>query len=73
MKNGVCPKCNGRDVYHQTGNIHQREQVTLSGTVFSHTTPPDRYVCASCGYVEFYIASDDHLQIVREKWQKVGS
>jgi predicted nucleic-acid-binding Zn-ribbon protein len=72
MKNGTCPKCNSKEVYRGKSYPHQREMITLSGTVLVKAVPPDRYACVSCGYVEFYLASDEQCQQIREEWEKVG-
>ncbi len=52
--------------------MHQREQITLSGSVVSKGTPPARYVCVSCGYVEQYVEAAEALSVVRETWERVG-
>lgn len=71
MKNGVCPKCNGAEVYKADGYPHQKEMITVSGTVLVKAVPPDRYVCLTCGYVELYVSSEEDRQAIREAWTKV--
>lgn len=71
MKNGVCPKCSSKEVYRSEGYPQQREMITISGTAFVKGVPPDRYTCVSCGYVEFYLASEEYLQEIRDAWTKV--
>ena len=71
MKNGVCPKCSATEVYQADGYPHQREMITISGTVLVKAVAPDRYVCTSCGYVELYVASAEDRQTIRDAWQKV--
>ena len=73
MKNGVCPKCNSTEVYQADGYPHQREMITISGTVLVKGVPPDRYLCTTCGYVEFYLSSEEDRQAIREAWQKVST
>jgi transposase-like protein len=72
MKSGTCPRCQSTTVYRKEGHPAQREQITLTGGVISQGVAPTRYVCASCGYVELYIDSEEHLTVVREKWTKVA-
>lgn len=71
MKKGVCPKCQSKEVYMSEGYPHQREMITVSGTVFVNGVPPDRYVCTSCGFVEFYLAQEEHFDAIRKAWTKV--
>ena len=71
MKRGTCPKCNGRSVFRKTGNRLQTDKVTLKSGVFDSRAAPDRYICASCGYVEYYLSSEQDLQVVRETWEPV--
>ena len=71
MKNGICPKCNSKEVYQKEGHPSQREHITLSGGVISQGVPPKRYACTACGYTEFYIEGAEHLKVIRENWKKV--
>lgn len=72
MKSGTCPKCRATPVYRRAGDPDQREMVTISGGVLSQGTPPERYVCGACGYVEQYVTAEDALGVVRETWERVG-
>lgn len=71
MKNGECTKCRSNHVYRRAGTPHQREQITLSGGVVSKAAAPDTYLCAACGYLELYLPSTEHRQVVRDTWEKV--
>lgn len=71
MKKGVCPKCQSKEVYMSEGYPHQREMITVSGTAFVKAVPPDRYACVSCGFVEFYLNSEEQFKEIREAWTKV--
>ena len=71
MKNGTCPRCNSRDVYHEAGHALQEEKITLKPGLFGGTSAPDRYVCTACGYVELYISSAGDLQSIRDSWERV--
>jgi ribosomal protein S27AE len=71
MKNGICPKCANTEVYFKAGHHSQREMITLKPGVLAYGVAPDRYLCASCGYVEQYLAAEKDLQTVREAWDRV--
>jgi ribosomal protein S27AE len=71
MKRGICPKCESREVFYQPGHPLQSEKVTLKSGVVSRGTAPDRYVCGSCGLVEYYLSGAEDLEVVRETWEPV--
>ncbi|HLA63322.1 MAG TPA: hypothetical protein VK610_02765 [Rhodothermales bacterium] len=72
MKSGLCPKCQSPTVFHQPGEPTQVEQLTITnGAVVKRTTAPDRYVCASCGYTEFYVTNEDDLERIWQNWEQV--
>jgi len=73
MKNGVCPKCSKTEVYTQEGVLLGGELVTLKKTLFGgKSSSPDKYICVSCGYIEYYFASKEDLEFVQETWKKVN-
>lgn len=72
MKNGLCPRCNGTEIYTQPGSRFQSELVTLKAGPIGKSAYPDRYLCATCGYVEYYVTSAEDLQVARETWTKVS-
>ena len=75
MKEGKCPKCNADNVYCGV------EVYPKSGPFGSNSIPIsitsiaalDNYVCVECGYLERYIAEDEKLQQIADKWRKVSS
>lgn len=71
MKNGICPKCDGREVYRQPGNHHAPETISLTGGVVNQGAAPAKYVCATCGFLEYYLPEQKHIQVVRENWERV--
>jgi hypothetical protein len=71
MKNGICPKCNGNEVYWFAGSGFANEALNLTKGFIAKGTWPDKYVCVGCGYLEYYLPSPDDLQVVREKWERV--
>lgn len=66
MKDGICPKCESDSVYisrRETHGVH----VPVSWTeVFTNL-----YVCANCGYLEFYVESESDLEKIPQKLKKV--
>jgi len=71
MKNGICPKCAGREVYCHAGSRFAHEMITLKGDLISQGAAPDKYLCATCGYLEYYLPLADTLHVVREHWERV--
>ncbi len=31
-----------------------------------------RYVCGGCGYLEYYLTSDQDLSVIRDTWEKTS-
>lgn len=72
MKKGICSKCNSPEIYHQEGNIHSPEIVTLKGKVFGKGVAPDKYICISCGYLEYYLPiNEENAKLIRENWKRL--
>ena len=79
MRDGICPKCAGNEVYFQEGGRYPHEHIVLKKgqgrpdiiAVGMKVTAPDKYICADCGYLEYYVASPEDTQVVRENWQRV--
>ena len=71
MKNGNCPKCGSNSVYCG-------DAIPLKGGPFGSNSIPvslvsmaslDNYVCTECGYLESYIAEQEKLEEIAEKWR----
>ena len=71
MKDGICPKCAGREVYHRAGSRFVNEMIELKGDFFSQGAAPDKYLCATCGYLEYYLPINEKIEMVRENWDRV--
>ncbi len=67
MKSGVCPKCKSEEVYIDSLGNHGI--VIPLGIIAGHTV--HLYVCADCGYLEFYAQTGHDLSRVKEKVRKV--
>jgi ribosomal protein S27AE len=73
MKNGVCPRCQGKEIFDGTGVFYK------SGMHYSNTIPVsffrmaklNNFVCGQCGYVESYIAGEKDLAAIKKKWPLV--
>ena len=72
MKNGICPKCDGREIYHTSSKRNMHEAVALTHGVFSKGAIPSKYVCAHCGYLEYYLPVQEHIDLLRENWERVS-
>lgn len=67
MKSGVCPKCSSQEVFMDYGPRHGiNVPVTMLMPLSTHL-----YICADCGYLEFYTPTGFELQKVKEKFRKV--
>ena len=71
MKNGVCPKCSGSEIYCLSGSWFASEEIALGGGAFSKNAVPDKYVCAQCGYLEYYVDVESTVKAVRKNWRLV--
>jgi len=73
MKNGVCPKCQSREVYSGAqlkwkSGIHSVNSIPVNSF---RLAPLDNYVCGQCAYVESYIAKESDLSAIKKKWPVV--
>lgn len=67
MKDGICAKCGSREVYTRRDGYYGLEiPVSLASKTFL-----ELYVCADCGYLEFYVQSAEKLKQIRETYKKV--
>jgi predicted nucleic-acid-binding Zn-ribbon protein len=67
MKDGVCAKCGAREVYKQRDGAYG---LNVPISMFSKTLL-ELYVCAECGYIEFYVQSEEKLKQIPETFKKV--
>jgi predicted nucleic-acid-binding Zn-ribbon protein len=71
MKKGLCPKCGAKDIRRDENRWSARN--FLATSFFGRNPLRIRnYACASCGYLESYIRTED-LQVVARFWERVGS
>lgn len=72
MKTGHCPKCHASAVHKKYNGFETNGGLYLGLSVFS-AAAVDVYVCTTCGYIECYVADEDKLPKIAEKWAKVPS
>jgi predicted nucleic-acid-binding Zn-ribbon protein len=62
MRNGICPKCQGQEIY-KVSRFGAHGNIDL-GLV--QTAPLTHLICTDCGYVELYILELSQLPKVRK-------
>ena len=67
MKDGICPKCNTREV-HIYKNTAAELSINLS---FFGSAGLIYYICTHCGYVELFVEDKEKLPRIAEKYPKV--
>ncbi len=67
MKNGICPKCEAKDVHVVTNNMME---VAVPIT-WLRRAYINYYVCTNCGYVEIFVKNKYYLPKIAEKHPKV--
>jgi len=75
MKNGKCPKCGSTEIFAA------RDLPLKSGPFGSNSIPIsltsmaalDNYVCVGCGLVEHYVADEQKLKEISQKWKQVNA
>jgi rubredoxin len=64
--NWSCPKCRGRELIHVPGS---KGFGGVPTTRFARgNLLPSRFICASCGFVEEYFETAEHLKTLRAKY-----
>ena len=69
MKSGVCPKCGSTCVHTDAAMIRNVGYYAryIPITTWS-VVGRDCYVCADCGYLEYYITTRKALDKIARKW-----
>ena len=69
MRDGRCVKCAGTDV-RRIANDHTTVAIAVTPRRRARV---DFYVCADCGYVEYYVKRDDSSRyLIREHGEPLG-
>lgn len=75
MRSGFCPKCSSETVFEAQNGVglgSNAGAVSVFIGIFGTPSRYTSYLCATCGYVEYYIDDRAKLQAVAEHWQKVN-
>jgi ribosomal protein S27AE len=73
MKNGICPNCQGKEIYSgsqlkwKTG-MHESNTIPIS---LMRMAALDNYVCGRCGYVQSFVSKEKDLAAIKKKWPLV--
>ena len=67
MKNGICPKCETREV-HFVKRMEDDTSIPISWLVKAEL---GYYVCTKCGYTELFVQNEQLLPKIAEKYPKV--
>ncbi len=71
MRNSnTCPKCQSTDIVRiqgSTGGYGAGNNIAVGRTIFS-AVKVTRYLCASCGFSEEWIDSDDDIAKLKKKY-----
>ena len=70
MKNGICPKCDFKEVYR----LGKRRTTGISTMNISSVSRAllYNYVCTRCGYVESYVTDRKDLERIVKKGEKIS-
>ena len=71
MKNGTCPKCQGQDIAHikdEKAALGGDNNIQLGATIMS-VAKVMRLVCLTCGYMEWWVESEQDLDKIRKKYE----
>lgn len=72
MKNGKCVKCSGKEIYCKDVSPKSSDRVTLKdGVISKDASKVIRYICVSCGYLEYYLSEQTDLDYICEHWDRV--
>lgn len=68
MKNGICSKCESRDVH-----VYDKAAIEMSIAIsMFNSASLIYYICTNCGYVELFVKNRESLPLIAEKYPKVG-
>lgn len=71
MKNRICPKCDGNEIYTNAG-VTKLNQNRMSIDVWAAPVMLDVHMCMNCGYLEYYVARPMDREKAARKWAKVN-
>lgn len=65
-----CPKCMGESIIHVPGRIEAYGNGCNIKVGMTNTSmvPVDRYICETCGHVEFWVANKAYLDAIKKRY-----
>jgi predicted nucleic-acid-binding Zn-ribbon protein len=76
LSEGICPKCGSTEIYvddrglvDATGGI---SVLNLHDIWHGSKAAINTYLCAACGYLEFFLAETDRLPEIIQTWRRIG-
>ncbi|MGH2955528.1 MAG: hypothetical protein ACRDL6_00840 [Solirubrobacterales bacterium] len=73
MKDGTCPRCGSKSVYHRREGVDGH--ATVKTGRIGHQVDQNCYVCTACGYLERFLDDEGTLKRIEEdeRWEPAGS
>ena len=71
MKNGICLKCEAKEIHVYT-NMDGQSAIAITMWKWKNAKI-DYYICTNCGYVELFVQDKSLLPEIAEKYPKVKS
>ncbi len=74
----LCPECGSDNIYHASGALTDnprgvsRNFLQITFGPISEALGLDVYVCGNCGAVRTFVAEEEGLQKISEKWEKLN-
>ncbi len=53
------------------GKSAVNENIILTDGFFAKGAAPDKYICAACGYLEYYLSNAEGMELVRKHWEAI--
>lgn len=76
LSEGICPKCGSTEIY-----VDDRGLVDAAGGIavlnlhdkwYGSKAAINTYLCAACGYLEFFLADTERLSDIVQTWRRLG-
>lgn len=77
MKDGICPKCDAREIYIDSNTSSESSGYAYPDAFYINNRGMHicfaRYICTKCGYLEFYAEDKnlDRLSQVAAKYPRI--
>ena len=75
MKNGTCPKCQGKEIYTDEGLPKRGDRTSIAISSW-HKLFIATYICKGCGYIEEfvedeYLMDEKKMDKLQDNWKKL--